>query len=67
MAGNDELLAIRKKLRLSGVLQTLDLRVEEAVAHHLSHSEFLARILRDEVDRRDGKQLDLRVRRATLF
>ena len=65
MAGNDELLAILKKLRLSGVLQTLDLRADEAVEHHLTHSEFLARVLRDEVDRRDGKQLDLRVRRAT--
>ena len=43
MAGNDELLSILKKLRLSGVLQTLELRAEEAVAHHLSHAEFLAR------------------------
>ena len=66
MAGNDELLAILKKLRLSGVLQTLDLRADEAVEHHLTHSEFLARVLRDEVDRRDGKQLDLRVRRANF-
>ena len=66
MAGNDELLTILKKLRLSGVLQTLDLRAEEAVEHHLTHSEFLARVLRDEVDRRDGKQLDLRVRRANF-
>lgn len=67
MAGNDELLSILKKLRLSGVLQTLELRAEEAVAHHLSHAEFLARVLRDEVERRDGKQLDLRVRKATLL
>jgi len=66
MAGNDELLTILKKLRLSGVLQTLDLRADEAVAHNLTHSEFLARVLRDEVDRRDGKQLDLRVRRANF-
>jgi hypothetical protein len=43
MAGNDELLSILKKLRRSGALQTLDLRAEEAVAHHLSHAEFLAR------------------------
>jgi DNA replication protein DnaC len=66
MAGTDELVAILKKLRLSGVLQTLDLRKAEAIEHHLTFDEFLERLLRDEVDRRDGKQLDLRVRRANF-
>jgi DNA replication protein DnaC len=66
VAGTDELVAILKKLRLSGVLQSLALRRQEAVDGALSFEEFLERLLRDEVDRRDGKQLDLRIRRASF-
>ena len=66
MAGTEELVGILKKLRLSGLLQTLDLRKAEALDHRLSFEEFLQRLLRDEVDRRDGKQLDLRMRRANF-
>lgn len=66
MAGTEDLVTILKKLRLSGVLQTLDLRKVEAVEYGLSFEEFLERLLRDEVDRREGKQLDLRIRRANF-
>jgi DNA replication protein DnaC len=62
----DELVPVLKKLRLSGVLQSLDLRVRQATEHELAHSEFLLRVLTDEVDRRDGKQVDLRLRRASF-
>lgn len=55
-----------KKLRLSGVLQSLDVRVRQATEGELSHTEFLLRVLTDEVDRRDGKQVDLRLRRASF-
>ena len=57
---------ILKKLRLSGFLATLDLRVKEAVDEDLSHGEFLFRLLSDEIARRDGKQLDVRLRRASF-
>lgn len=60
----DELVPILKKLRMSGVLQSLELRVEEAIEGNLSHAEFLLRLLRDEVERREAKQLNLRLRRA---
>ena len=30
-----------KQLRLSGLLQTLDVRLQEAVANRLGHAEFL--------------------------
>ena len=30
-----------KKLRLSGMAQTLDVRLEEAMANRLNHAEFL--------------------------
>jgi DNA replication protein DnaC len=66
MAITDELIRVLKKLRLSGVLNSLDLRTKEAVEGDLSHSEFLFRLCSDEVERREAKQLDLRMRRAAF-
>lgn len=66
MGLTDNLIPILKKLRLSGVLQTLDLRIKEAVDSNLSHTEFLFRLCSDEVERRENKQLDLRMRRANF-
>jgi DNA replication protein DnaC len=66
MSVHDELLPVLKKLRMSGVLQFLDLRVKQALEDDLTHAEFLIRILSDEVERREGKQLDLRVQRASF-
>lgn len=66
MSPTDELIPKLKKLRLSGVLQTLELRTKQAVDEDLSHSEFLLRLLDDEVQRRDSKQLEQRLRRATF-
>jgi DNA replication protein DnaC len=62
----DELIPILKKLRLSGVLETLELRTRQAVDDNLAHSEFLYRLLHDEAERRDAKQLDVRLRRANF-
>lgn len=64
MSVHDDLIPILKKLRLSGVLQSLDVRRSQALDDGLSHTEFLYYLLHDEVERRDGKQLDLRTRRA---
>jgi DNA replication protein DnaC len=55
-----------KRLRLSGVLETLDARNRQAIDGQWSYLEFLARLLEDEVERRDQKQLALRIRRAAL-
>jgi len=62
----DELVPLLKKLRMSGVLETLDLRVREATEDGVAHTEFLVRLLRDEVDRRESKQLATRIRRANF-
>jgi DNA replication protein DnaC len=62
----DELIPLLKKLRLSGVLQSLELRLTQAREDNLPYEEFLFRLLSDEVERRDGKQLDQRVRRANF-
>lgn len=55
-----------KQLRLSGILETLEVRNRQAIEGHWSYVEFLSRLLEDEVDRRGQKQLLLRLRRATV-
>jgi DNA replication protein DnaC len=55
-----------KRLRLSGILQTLDVRNQQAIEGHWTYVEFLARLLEDEVERRAQKQLALRIRRAAI-
>jgi DNA replication protein DnaC len=64
MSSTDELVPLLKKLRLSGVLQSLELRTRQAAEDDLAPGEFLYRLLSDEVERRDAKQLELRLRRA---
>ena len=53
-----------KRLRLSGVLETLDARHRQAIDGKWSYVEFLERLLEDEVERRSQKQLQLRLRRS---
>jgi DNA replication protein DnaC len=55
-----------KRLRLSGILQTLDVRNQQAIEEQWTYIEFLARLLEDEVERRAQKQLALRIRRASI-
>ena len=55
-----------KHLRLSGILETLDVRHRQAVDEQWSYGEFLERLLQDEVERRGQKQLSLRLRRAAF-
>jgi DNA replication protein DnaC len=62
----DDLLRVLKKLRLSGLLQSLELRNRQAVDDGLAHIEYLYRVLHDEVDRRESKQLSRRLRRANF-
>ncbi len=48
-----------KHLRLSGILETLDVRNQQAIEGQWSYVEFLSRLLEDEVERRAQKQLKL--------
>lgn len=66
MGAVDDLVPVLKKLRLSGVLQSLELRNREAADDSLAHTEYLYRLLHDEVDRRESKQLAQRLRRANF-
>lgn len=55
-----------KRLRLSGILDTLEVRTQQAIAEQWSYQEFLVRLIQDEVERRGHKQLDLRIRRSGI-
>ena len=55
-----------KSLRLSGVLETLELRNKQAIEEKCTYVEFLEKLLEDEVERRGQKQLTLRLRRSHL-
>lgn len=59
-----QLMPFLKRLRLSGILETLDVRNTQAIEGQWSYVQFLARLLEDEVERRAQKQLALRIRRA---
>jgi len=53
-----------KKLRLSGLLESLEVRLQEAAGHGLSHAEFLELLVQDELLVRSDRQLQRRVKAA---
>jgi DNA replication protein DnaC len=61
---NNALRSTLKKLRLSGLLESLEVRLLEAAGHNLSHIEFLELILQDELAVRSDRQLQRRVKAA---
>lgn len=52
---NAKLAECLKKLRLSGMAQTLDVRLQEAAANRLDHAEFLELVLADELSVRQER------------
>ena len=61
-----ELAPLLKQLRLSGILDSLELRNRQAIDKKLAYTEFLALLIEDEVARRDQRKLALRLRRANF-
>jgi DNA replication protein DnaC len=61
---NDRLQSTLRQLRLSGLAQSLDIRLQEAASHQLSHLEFLELILQDELLIRQQRQIERRVNAA---
>ena len=53
-----------KRLKLGGMLQTLELRLDQAHQEQLGHLEFLELMLEDEIQRRANKALARRIQRA---
>jgi DNA replication protein DnaC len=60
----DALVTALKHLRLSGVLPSLDVRLQEAAGHNLTHAEFLELVLRDELAVRSDRLVQRRVKAA---
>lgn len=54
------------RLKMSGVLETLNGRLEQAMKEKWPYSQFLDCLLSDEVERRDYKQLSRRLSRSSL-
>ena len=61
---SDALHTALKKLRLSGLLQNLDVRLQEAAGHGLNHAEFLELVLQDELVIRSDRLLQRRLKAA---
>jgi DNA replication protein DnaC len=61
---NESLSSALRKLRLSGLSRTLEVRLQEAASHNLSHAEFLELILQDELTVRQERLIDRRVTAA---
>jgi DNA replication protein DnaC len=55
-----------KQLRLSGLAQSLEVRLSEAAGNRLDHAEFLELILQDELAVRGTRQIERRVRAASF-
>lgn len=54
------------RLKLSGMLESLEERIREALEEKWDYSHFLHRLLTDEVERRDHKQLCRRLAKSGL-
>lgn len=61
---NDRLQTALQQLHLSGLAQSLDVRLQEASGHQLNHAEFLELILQDELLVRQERQIQRRVKAA---
>lgn len=55
-----------KQLRLSGILDSLEVRNKQAVQQKLAYTDFLALLIEDEIARREQRKLAARQRRAGI-
>lgn len=63
---NENLRNALRKLRLSGLVQSLEIRLQEAAGHNLNHAEFLELILQDELVIRAERLIERRVKAAAF-
>jgi DNA replication protein DnaC len=63
---NERLQHALRKLRLSGLAESLEVRLEEAAASRLTHAEFLELILQDELAVRGERQTQKRTKAAAF-
>jgi len=63
---NDAMQTALKKLRLSGMAQSLEVRLQEASGNGLNHTEFLELILQDELAIRAERLINRRIKAAAF-
>jgi DNA replication protein DnaC len=61
---NESLRRTLKQLRLSGLLESLEIRLQEAAGHGLDHAEFLELIVQDELAVRGNRKLERQFKSA---
>ena len=61
---SESLRSALKQLRLSGALESLDVRLHEAAGNNLNHAEFLELLVQDELAVRSDRQVRRRVKAA---
>lgn len=61
-----QLAPMLRMLRLSGLLESLEVRNRQAIEQKLSFVEFLVLLMQDELERRSQNKLRLRLRRANF-
>jgi len=61
-----ELIPMLKQLRLSGILDSLEVRNRQAIEEKLAYTDFLAMLIQDEVARRTQRKLAMALRRANF-
>jgi DNA replication protein DnaC len=61
-----ETIPMLKQLRLSGILDSLESPIRQAINHQLSYLDFLATIITDEIARRTQEGLSSALRRANF-
>jgi len=63
---NQSLQTALKKLRLSGMTQSLEVRLQEAAGNHLTHAEFLELVIQDELLVRSEHQIQRGIKVAAF-
>src|SRR5690348_8567519 len=66
MKTSPALVAQLKTLKLSGILEPLEVRLEQARSGNLGYQEFLELIVQDEVERREANRLNQRLKKAAF-
>ena len=61
---NQNLIQYARQLRLSGLLSSLEVRLEEARTHQLPHEQFLELVFQDEINIRHQRLIDKRKKAA---
>jgi DNA replication protein DnaC len=63
---NHNLIQSARALRLSGLLTTVEMRLQEALSHQLTHEQFLELILQDELNVRAARLIERRKKSAAF-